>query len=283
MRYALALVCGTVVLLSLVSLNAAPGKAQSGWQPRVQALESLVGELHAENAALQNELEELATQLDALAMQLDDHAADPDAHHSPPDLSDLEDDVDDLEDLLMHFGRDGDDVFIEGANLHVTNGLGSTDTINGLGNIIIGYNEERDGLEADIAGNLISRYGEEWAMLDAEVKDRIMSEETRAAVLGEENDRSGSHVLVVGTGLNYSSFGGIVTGFANSTSGRWSSVLGGAFNEASGLFSVVAGGGDNEATRFRSAVAGGEGNVANGEASLVSEGCNRTVTTCGGP
>ncbi len=54
MRYTLALVCGTVVLLSLVSLNAAPGKAQSGWQPRVQALGSQVGELHAENAALQS-------------------------------------------------------------------------------------------------------------------------------------------------------------------------------------------------------------------------------------
>ena len=113
MRYALALVCGIVVLLSLVSLNAAPGNARNGWQPRGVALESQVGELHAENAALQSQVEELATQLDALAMHLDDHAADPDAHHSPPDLTDIEGDVDDLEDLLMHFSRDGDDVFIE--------------------------------------------------------------------------------------------------------------------------------------------------------------------------
>ena len=54
MKYALALMCGAVVLLSLVSVNATPGNAQSGWQPSVQALESQVGELQAENAALTN-------------------------------------------------------------------------------------------------------------------------------------------------------------------------------------------------------------------------------------
>jgi hypothetical protein len=60
-----------------------------------------------------------------------------------------------LEDLLKHFSREGNEVFITGANLHLVNGLGSTDCFNeeqdqeipdcpnGLGNLIVGYNEPR--------------------------------------------------------------------------------------------------------------------------------------------
>jgi hypothetical protein len=36
-----------------------------------------------------------------------------------------------LETLLKHFSREGHEVFITGANLHIRNGEGSTDTANG--------------------------------------------------------------------------------------------------------------------------------------------------------
>lgn len=53
----------------------------------------------------------------------------------------LKERVDDLESLLVHFSRDGDEITITGANLNVVNGTGTTDgTPNGLGNVIIGYN-----------------------------------------------------------------------------------------------------------------------------------------------
>src|SRR5215471_2613117 len=72
-----------------------------------------------------------------------------------------------LEDKLAHFRRDGDDVFITGANLHIVNGLGRTNTANRVGNLIVGYGEERgDG----------------------------------------SDDRSGSHNIVVGPKHNFSSF-----------------------------------------------------------------------------
>src|SRR6266508_4052165 len=48
-----------------------------------------------------------------------------------------------LEKLLKHFRRDGDNVIIKGANLHIRNGLGETTTTNGLGNLIVGYNQPR--------------------------------------------------------------------------------------------------------------------------------------------
>ena len=48
-----------------------------------------------------------------------------------------------LEDLLTHFSRVDDDIHITGANLHIVNGMGDTETTNSLGNLIIGYNELR--------------------------------------------------------------------------------------------------------------------------------------------
>jgi hypothetical protein len=66
-----------------------------------------------------------------------------------------------LEQLLKHFSREKNEIFITGANLHLVNGLNSTDCTNpppsedepgsvpipdcpnGLGNLIVGYNELR--------------------------------------------------------------------------------------------------------------------------------------------
>jgi hypothetical protein len=50
-----------------------------------------------------------------------------------------------LEDKLaaMAFDAAANEVVITGANLRIVNGLGATRTVNGLGNLIVGYNEER--------------------------------------------------------------------------------------------------------------------------------------------
>jgi hypothetical protein len=48
-----------------------------------------------------------------------------------------------LEYKLQHITSGPDDVTITGANLHIVNGLGETETTNGLGNLIVGYNETR--------------------------------------------------------------------------------------------------------------------------------------------
>jgi hypothetical protein len=160
-----------------------------------------------------------------------------------------------LEEMLEHFSREGDDIFITGANLHVRNDTGTTDgTPDGLGNVIIGYNELR----------------------------------------GTDDDRSGSHMLVVGKELNYSSFGGLVVGQHNETSGWFSTVSGGENNTASGSFSTVSGGFANTASGNTatvsggadntasggpvSTVSGGQDNVASGLAATVSGGGNNTAS-----
>jgi hypothetical protein len=43
----------------------------------------------------------------------------------------------------MDFDDAANEVVITGANLRIVNGLGATRTANGLGNLIVGYNEER--------------------------------------------------------------------------------------------------------------------------------------------
>jgi hypothetical protein len=191
-----------------------------------------------------------------------------------------------LEDLLKHFSREKNEIFITGANLHIVNGLGSTgcfdeevkpipDCPNGLGNLIVGYNESRVG---------------------------------SAFCLDNPNDplcrdiRTGSHNVVVGQQLNFSRFGGLVVGLSNTISGDFAAVSGGFFNTASGgerntasgstdavsggFFntasgeaSSVSGGEGNAAIGFRAAVSGGTGNTASGDRSSVSEGSNNTASS----
>jgi hypothetical protein len=108
-----------------------------------------------------------------------------------------------LETLLAGVTRSGNDIVIDGANLHIRSGSGATGgAVNGLGNLVIGYNESR----------------------------------------GEGDIRSGSHNLVIGSQQNYSSFGGLVAGFRNAVSGAFASVTGGFGNTAVGNRSTVGGG-----------------------------------------
>lgn len=126
-----------------------------------------------------------------------------------------------------------------GVNLHVRNGLGSTHgnsgngpEVNGLGNLIVGYDEAR----------------------------------------AVESDKSGSHNLIVGGQHNYPSYGGFVAGHHNSINGGTSSVSGGQNNTAHGGTSSVSGGFGNTAHGGYSSVSGGGSNIAVGQMSSVSGG-----------
>jgi trimeric autotransporter adhesin len=151
-----------------------------------------------------------------------------------------------LEQLLQHFSREDNEVFITGANLHLVNGLGHTDCgseeepipncPNGLGNLIVGYNEPRP------------------------------------VGVSPPDMRTGSHNIVVGQEQNFSRFGGIVVGFRNEISGEFASITGGESNVASGRVSSVIGGRDNTASGDLSSVSGGDFNTASGPGASVSGG-----------
>ncbi len=115
------------------------------------------------------------------------------------------------------------------ANVHVQSGLGQTappgptsndpPQTNGLGNLIIGYNETRTGT----------------------------------------NIRSGSHNLIIGIGHNYSSHSGFVHGHTNEILGEFAGVFGGSGNTASSSGAGVFGGSGNTASGSFSSVHGGGG------------------------
>jgi len=105
----------------------------------------------------------------------------------------------------LTFDAATNEVVITGANLRLLNGLGSTDTTNGLGNLIVGYNEPREG---------------------------------------EENIRTGSHNVVVGKQHQFSSVGGLVVGLQNEIRGAFASVSGGVHNTAAGEHASIGGGRD---------------------------------------
>jgi hypothetical protein len=146
-----------------------------------------------------------------------------------------------LEELLasVTLENGGQDFVFTGVNVHVRSGSGATwGTINGLGNLIVGYDEARTS----------------------------------------GSDKSGSHNLVVGPKHNYTSYGGLVAGYQNAISGNQASVCGGLNNTASGNGSSVSGGWYNTASGLYSSVSGGKFNTASGTSSSVSGGENSSAS-----
>jgi hypothetical protein len=157
------------------------------------------------------------------------------------ELAQLQADIAALQALLRNVSRSGDTLIISGANLQLVNGMGQTATTNGLGNLIIGYNEER-------------------------------------IIPGEVNERTGSHTLVVGAEHNYTSYGGVVVGQRNTISGTFASVTGGFGNIAGGVNATVSGGIANAASGIYTAVSGGYYNIASGQYATVSGGYESTAS-----
>jgi hypothetical protein len=153
---------------------------------------------------------------------------------------------------------------LTGVNLQVVNGLGATNGLpaspdffdlgfvveNGLGNVIIGYDENSNEQEPN-------------------------------------GPKKGSHNLIVGTGHVYDQIGGIVAGDSNVAHGYGNAILGGWSNRTFGHFggiiggdantteewgSTCLGGFDNEATDFTSVVVGGNQNESNEQMSVVVGG-----------
>lgn len=129
-------------------------------------------------------------------------------------------------------------VRLTGVNLQVVNGLGATngnptnpsidspvDATNGLGNLIVGYNEFLNG---------------------------------------GSNDRTGSHNIISGSFCDHSGYGSILSGYDCNSLSDYGLVVGGRNNLASGDGACVVGGRSNEASGEYSIVCGGEQNVAGG-------------------
>jgi hypothetical protein len=146
-----------------------------------------------------------------------------------------------IQNTLKYVTTTGTDMVISGANLHIVNGTADTATTNGLGNLIVGYNEKRnDTPNTDV--------------------------------------RTGSHNLILGSANSYSSYSGIIAGRHNTITGNFACVQGGFGSTASGAYANVCGGNGNIASNTYSFVGGGEVNTASGLASSVTGGQGNKAT-----
>lgn len=201
---------------------------------RVDTLETLVADQAAVIAALQSQITALQAEVTTLT---DDVAA----------VQSRVATVEDVTDTMTLTSIDGyPSLVVEGVNLHLRNGLGSTNTDNGTGNLIVGYNE------------------------------------LRAAPL--ENIRTGSHLVITGREQNYTGSSGFIGGYKNSSNADYGAILGGMENETFGLAPVVVGGLFNTAGNpndpndaFYAVAVGGYNNIAMARGSAILAGQNNVT------
>jgi hypothetical protein len=145
-----------------------------------------------------------------------------------------------------------------GINVQIVNGTGQTQTANGLGNLIVGYNRPS-------AGSFVCSLGTADSEADCRAGGGVWA----------QSHKSGSHNIVGGDFNSYSSWGGVILGAENAILGPYSTVLGGARNRAGGSLSSIGGGSSNTATGVYGTVGGGLSNRALGDFSSVSGGAQR--------
>jgi hypothetical protein len=182
-----------------------------------------------------------------------------------------------------------------GANVQIVSGAAKETELNGLGNLIVGKDEEAgtqtgsNNLIVGTFGQTFTSYGGFLAGADNAVKAASASVSggeygvasgVRSSVSGGfDNGASNSDTSVSGgqenkaSGIGASVSGGIV----NKAAGTASWVSGGAENEATEDFTSASGGLLNKATGFGASVSNGSTNTAHGEWSAVLGGEKNTA------
>jgi hypothetical protein len=211
---------------------AAPQTQIDSLQATVASLQATVASLQTAVASLQNQVNSLQASNTTLQSEVTAAQKELTAARSVLALAPYV-----SVDRNPEIGVIGPNIVFSGANIHIVSGSGATDdnlskgeSLTGLGNLIIGYNED----PADPA----VRYG--------------------GIPLGS-GDRGGSHNLVIGRGHRFTkaAFGGLVVGEVNKISNSEASILGGGNNTASGVVATVGGGVGNTASGVGASVLGG--------------------------
>ena len=157
-------------------------------------------------------------------------------------IESLEETVSRLVALLEGVSREGNNIMLSRVNVRIVNGTGSTDgEVNGLGNLIVGYNERGDG---NGSHNMVIGMGHNYSSYGG-------------LVAGNTNTISAPFATVTG-------------GYSNRASDTHASVGGGVNNEASGSGASVGGGYSNRASGELSTISGGYSNKAPGGLDTVS-------------
>jgi cell division protein FtsB len=233
-------------VVALAPLPAQADEEERGRDKKFEALEAKLESLQATVSALESQIDTLQKQLAAVQSN---HALllGPFVNVDPnPEI-----------------GVIGPNIVFSGANIHIVSGSGATNdnfSATGLGNLIIGYNEDPQFYFDESPGN-----------------DLPLSPLN-------PGDRGGSHNLVIGAANRFTraTFGGVVVGTANTIDGYGASVSGGAGNTARFYGASVSAGFLNFAADDCASVSGGRFNFAGSPFSSVSGGQGNTTARSSG-
>src|SRR5262245_20531288 len=134
-RQLLVLVFASLFILPGIGMTQGKDSSAQSLQGQLNSLKAQVTTLQGQVATLQGQVVNSGTEINTLKSQIS-------ALQSGQSSTDTK--VAGLEGKLqcVSVENSGDDFVFTGCNVHVRNGESSTSTTNGLGNLIIGYNEE---------------------------------------------------------------------------------------------------------------------------------------------
>jgi hypothetical protein len=190
------------------------------------------------------------------------------------------------------------DFIFDGCNVHIQNGAGSTNSVNTLGNLIIGYNKNqvsrRSGSHNIIVGDLheYTSYGgvvtgteNTISAPNSTVMSSIDSSVTGtggAAILGADRGIAEGNAVMMGGSQNYASpsahFAVAIGGNQNQALSGNAVVMAGTLNVASGSNSMACAGSENAASGNGSVACGGTGNKGVGSAAVALGGHHVTAS-----
>lgn len=172
-------------------------------------------------------------------------------------------------------------VQLSAVNLQIVNGSGSTSTLNGTGNVVIGYDTASTQDDRMGSHNLILGDGNGWLSYSGIVDGpNDYTTQPYSVALGINDTAEGEYSFVAGENSTASGEGATITGgFGNTATGKDSTVSGGASSSATGQYSSVSGGNQNDADGSFASVAGGIFNDATDANGAVLGGCNNTTGT----
>jgi hypothetical protein len=169
-------------------------------------------------------------------------------------------------------------VQFSGVNVQVVNGEGKTQTTNGVGNLVIGYDENESAAAQTGSHDLIVGIRQQYSSYGGLVagEESAITAPFASVSGGKGGKATGEYASVSGGAGNTASalYASISGGYANTASGLAAapSISGGWVNTASASYASISGGKGNTASGYTASVSGGESNSASGQYASVSGG-----------
>ena len=183
-------------------------------------------------------------------------------------------------------------VQLSGVNLQIINGSGVETTINGEGNLVLGY-DEKPGTQTgshnlllggsnsySSYGGIVGGHGNKISGAEASIlggEANIASGLTSTITGGYSNQTTAAYAAIGGGCSNLAGIGTVtINTFCMNTDHPhgFTSILGGTGNQAEAQNSSVSGGELNTASGFASSIVAGEFNVAEDPFSMIGGGCD---------